>query len=155
MITRTAQYALRAMVAIAEKGEGASALASEISRQARVPRPYLSAILRTAVRARLLKSTRGRGGGFSLARSADRMTLAEILAPFDQSLTAQRCPFGLERCSDAQPCPVHDYWRPISSGFRRMLESTTLSKLSDGSATANRRHTSVRKKGRKKGSQRS
>lgn len=134
MISRTAQYALRALATIAEKGEGSSLLASEISQLAHIPHPYLSSILRTAVRAGLLRSARGRGGGFSLMRPADEVSLAEILGPFDPSLAARQCPFGLDCCPDASSCPVIDYWKPISADFRRMLKSTTLSELVSGSA---------------------
>ena len=127
MISQTAKYALRAMVAIAHNG--GPALAKDIAEKTRIPRPYLSVILRRAVRKGLLKSTRGRGGGFLLARPAKDMTLLEIISPYDPVEADPVCPFGLPQCSDDKPCPLHSHWRPISSAFRMMLTRTTLDAL--------------------------
>ncbi|OWY72783.1 hypothetical protein B7486_00100 [cyanobacterium TDX16] len=127
MISQTAQYALRAFVVIA--GEDRPALAKAIAGQTGIPQPYLSTILRLAVRAGLLKSTRGRGGGFVLARPAERLTLFDIVSAFDDIGQGPRCPFGLPQCTDAQACPMHEVWKPVSQGFRNMLMKTSLSEL--------------------------
>src|SRR5262245_43388202 len=99
MLSMTAQYALRAFVYIAAQDEERPILAKEIAAQTRVPSQYLSRILRDAVRAGLLESARGVGGGFRLARPASRMKLFEVLAPYENVLDRSRCPFGQPRCS--------------------------------------------------------
>lgn len=126
MLSKTAQYALRAMVYIARQKPGHSVLSREIAARTKVPAQYLSRILLTAVRDGLLESTRGIGGGFRLARSGARIRLIDVLAPFDDVLAKSRCPFGQSRCSDDRPCGFHEHWKPIATAYRSMLENTTL-----------------------------
>ncbi|MFQ5429006.1 MAG: RrF2 family transcriptional regulator [Phycisphaerae bacterium] len=126
MLSQTAQYALRGLVYVAEHGVDAPVLAEEIAKKTGVPRQYLSSILRKAVRAGLLKSTRGKGGGFQLARARSRIRLLEVLRLFDDVVARAACPFGQARCSDENPCIFHDYWKPVATAYGAMLESTTL-----------------------------
>lgn len=129
MLSRTAQYALRAMVYIAAREQKGPVLAREIAVKTGVPSHYLSRILRDAVRKGLLISARGVGGGFRLARPSKQIRLHEILAPFDDILSRSSCPFGQPRCNDDHPCGFHDFWKPIAVAYRRMLENTLLSKV--------------------------
>lgn len=126
MLSMTAQYALRAFVYIATRGNGRPVLAKEIASHTGVPLHYLSRILRDAVRAGLLESARGVGGGFRLSKPRERIKLLDVLSPFDDVLNRSRCPFGQPRCNDQHPCGFHEYWKPISTAYWRMLEETTL-----------------------------
>lgn len=131
MLSMTAQYALRAFVFIATHGDQHPVLAKDIAAHTGVPQHYLSRILRDAVRAGLLDSARGVGGGFRLSRPADRIKLFDILSPFDDVLDRSRCPFGQPRCNDQNPCGFHEYWKPISTAYRKMLEETTLAEIDE------------------------
>lgn len=122
----TAQYALRALVYIACQSGKKPVLAKEIAAKTGVPSHYLSRILRDAVRVGLLESARGIGGGFRLVKPASKIRLIEVLAPFDDILDRSRCPFGQPRCHDDHPCGFHEFWRPISVAYRRMLEQVSL-----------------------------
>jgi len=126
MLSMTAQYALRAFVYIATSGKDRPVLAKEIAAHTGVPLHYLSRILRDAVRAGLLESARGVGGGFRLSKAPERVKLLDVLSPFDDVLDRSRCPFGQPRCNDQHPCGFHEYWKPISSAYWKMLEETTL-----------------------------
>ncbi|MCK6456370.1 MAG: Rrf2 family transcriptional regulator [Phycisphaerae bacterium] len=129
MLSMTAQYALRAFVYIAAQDAKRPVLAKEIAAHTGVPSHYLSRILRDAVRAGLLDSARGVGGGFRLARPRHKIRLLEVLMPFDDVLGRSRCPFGQPRCDDSHPCGFHEYWKPIAIAYRRMLERTTLDSI--------------------------
>ncbi len=129
MLSVTAQYALRAMAYLADANGETPVGAREIADRTGVPLQYLSRILRDAVRAGLLDSARGVGGGFRLARPAKKITLLEVLAPFDDVVGRSRCPFGQPMCDDSRPCGFHEYWKPVSGAYRRMLETTTLADL--------------------------
>ncbi|MBI5762519.1 MAG: Rrf2 family transcriptional regulator [Planctomycetes bacterium] len=126
MLSMTAQYALRAFVYIAGKDDKEPVLAKEIAAKTGVPPHYLSRILRDAVRAGLLDSARGVGGGFRLSRPRHKIRLSEILAPFDDILSRSSCPFGQAQCNDRNPCGFHEHWKPIASSYLKMLEETTL-----------------------------
>ncbi|MBX3397079.1 MAG: Rrf2 family transcriptional regulator [Phycisphaerae bacterium] len=136
MLTLTAQYALRAIVTMASQKDNEPILAKDLAKITGIPRQYLSAILRSAVRARLLKSTRGRGGGYLLARSPKAISLLEVLSPFEGIADRDTCPFGFAKCSDENPCPVHPYWRPVTQAYRRMLSQTKLDVFVDQEQSA-------------------
>jgi Rrf2 family iron-sulfur cluster assembly transcriptional regulator len=129
MLSKTAQYALRAMVYIAHKGQGRAVLAREIAKHTGVPAQYLSRILREAVRRDLLESARGIGGGFRLTRPAGKIHLSEILEPFDVDLGPTQCPFGQVRCQDDHPCGFHALWKPVANDYWQMLKRTTLAEV--------------------------
>lgn len=130
MLSMTGQYALRAIVYIAANSSDEKVVLSrEIAEKTGVPSQYLSQILRDAVRAGVLESSRGVGGGFRLSRPAARIRLLDVLAPFEDVLKGSRCPFGQPRCNDEHPCGFHEFWKPVSRAFRQMLEQTTLDQV--------------------------
>lgn len=144
MLSMTAQYALRAFVYIAAQDAKHPVLAKEIAAKTGVPSHYLSRILRDAVRAGLLESARGVGGGFRLTRPRSKIKLFDVLSPFDDVLDRSKCPFGQPRCNDAHPCGFHDYWKPIKSAYREMLEKTTLDDIGLEGMCGNSRSESAR-----------
>ena len=83
-ISKTAEYAIRAMAAVATLPEGKKARASDLGRATGIPSPYLSKILRRLVLAELLDSQKGQGGGFSLARPPEQI---DQLSEVDQSVS--------------------------------------------------------------------
>lgn len=139
MLSITAQYALRALVYIAGQNGDQPVLAKEIAAHTGVPLQYLSRILHNAVRAGLLESSRGVGGGFRLTRPQNKIKLIDILSPYDDVLDRSRCPFGQPRCNDDHPCGFHEHWKPISVAFRQMLENTTLDAIGQEGLGGSRR----------------
>ena len=91
-----------------------------------MPRPFTSKILRDLVRAGLLKSSRGPGGGYALARDSADVSLLEIQQIIDGVGNLDRCAVGLAACSDDAPCPLHDEFKPLRNAIREYLEETTL-----------------------------
>src|SRR5512134_2350008 len=103
MLSKTAEYALRAVVAIAKVEEERPVLAREISSAGHIPAKYLSKVLRDLVHAGVLSSTRGIGGGFRLRRRVNKLKLIEVIRPFDDVPARSRCPLGHPKCSDDTP----------------------------------------------------
>lgn len=131
MLSKTAEYALRAVAAVARVKEDRPVLAKEIASQGQIPTKYLSKVMRDLVHAGVLSSTRGIGGGFRLKRKADAIKLAEVIRPFDDVTASRRCPFGNARCSDENPCSMHDQWRPVAEAYRTLLERTSVADIVD------------------------
>lgn len=131
MLSKTAEYALRAVVAIARADEERPVLAREISSKGHIPNKYLSKVLRDLVHAGVLSSTRGIGGGFRLRRRANKLKLIDVIKPFDDVPARSRCPLGHPKCTDEAPCAMHDQWRPVKEAFRSLLEDTTIAQLVD------------------------
>lgn len=104
MLPKTAEYALRAVACLA--AGGASALSGEtIARRTKVPRRYLHKVLQDLVQAELVQSRPGPGGGYSLNRSPDDLTILDVVNAVAPLERIHHCPLGLP--SHTQLCPLH------------------------------------------------
>lgn len=132
MLSRTSEYALRAVVFIFHHSrDDQPVLAKDVATQAQVPLKYLQKILRQLVHNGVLRSVRGLHGGYVLAQTPQQIHLWDVLAPFEPSLRGSACPFGNLQCGVANPCPIHHQWEPIVAAYRHFLESTTLGDLAE------------------------
>lgn len=134
-LPQTAEYALRAINYIADADHGGPVRVNDIATALGVPRNYLSKTLHLLTRAGVLQSTRGRHGGFQLARPPARLTLAEVVAPF-LPVEGRACVLGRPSCSDANPCTAHDRWRGVSDQMRTFFRQTSIADLTQGSPPA-------------------
>ncbi len=103
MLSHKARYALRALVELARK-DGAQMTASDLSTAADAPRKFLEAILLELSRRGLIRSRRGKFGGYALARPADSITFAEVIRVIDGPLALAPCVSrtAFRKCDD---CP--------------------------------------------------
>lgn len=129
LYSKTCEYAIRAMAYLARQPGGAAARAEEIARAEGLPAPVLGKVLQDLARRGLLKSRRGPGGGFTLARRPELVTLRDVVAVVDGLDHFLECAVGLERCSDEQPCPLHDSFKPLREQVLHYLETTTLEEM--------------------------
>lgn len=127
MISRTSEYALQAVIHLARQVGDWPISGRKIAEETGVPRKYLAAILGDLVRAGVLESSPGIGGGFRLARPAKEIRLTEVFAPFEPILANRRPgPFGQEICSDDDPCAGHDQWKRVRETYQRFLEKNSI-----------------------------
>jgi Rrf2 family transcriptional regulator, iron-sulfur cluster assembly transcription factor len=132
MIHSTAcEYAIRAMTYLAAFEPGQRVLARDVSSHEKIPGPFLGKIFQTLVRAGLLTSNKGPGGGFALARRPSEIALFDIYQAVDGTTYLDACAVGLARCSDETPCPLHDRWKPIRERIRTYLQSTSLADMAE------------------------
>jgi Rrf2 family protein len=129
MLSQTAQYALRTVVLIASRAPGEVVRVEEIAAELGVPRNYLSKTLHQLARAGVLRSTRGRGGGFQLAVPAARLRLARVIEPFDRLADGPTCLLGRVACSDRHPCAAHERWKRASGTVAAFFRDTTVADL--------------------------
>lgn len=138
MLSRTSEYALRAMVCLARHVDDWPVPGKRIADEAGIPPKYLSNILSNLVRAGVLSSSPGIGGGFAMARSPKDVPLDDILKPFESILAPSRpCPFGNEVCSDESPCAGHEGWKHVKEVYAQFLHDTTIHDVSIQRADAN------------------
>ncbi|MGD8319022.1 MAG: Rrf2 family transcriptional regulator [Gemmatimonadota bacterium] len=130
ILSQTAVYALKAVLYLAETDDGELARVDDIADALDVPRNYLSKILHTLARSGLLASTRGPRGGFRLATDAAKVTLQQVVDPFDEVVERSGCLLGRERCSDDNPCAAHARWKAVSLGVKSFFRDTTVEDLS-------------------------
>jgi Rrf2 family protein len=133
MLSGTAEYALRAVVCLARRPAGSPVRASDLAEAVDVPRNYLGKILHDLVRAGILRSTRGKHGGFQLAVPAGQLPLLRVVALFDEiGGERRRCLLGRPECSDRDPCPVHGRWKACADQVQRFFRETTVGDVLDG-----------------------
>lgn len=127
MISRTSEYALQATIHLARHVDEWPISGRKIAEETGLPRKYLASILGDLVRAGILESTPGAGGGFRMARSPKEIRLWEVFAPFEPTLAYRHpCPFGNADCSDGDPCAGHSEWNKVRETYLRFLEQTSV-----------------------------
>ena len=130
MMTLTSEYALRAMIYLAQHNDAWPLSGTRIAAETGVSRKYLSKILADLVRARVLVASRGKSGGFRLARSPEQIRVAEVLGPFEPVLGNRRpCPFGNPVCNDDDPCAGHFRWMTVRTAYYEFVNETSVRDL--------------------------
>lgn len=130
MFSPTCQYAIRALCYLARHGGGSPVLARQIAEAEDIPRQFLSKILHQLGQKGLVRSQKGPGGGFLLARPASSLTLGEITTAIDgvQEIS-KRCILGLELCTDATPCVLHEAWKTFRDQYEVTIGAMTLADM--------------------------
>ncbi|HUF51285.1 MAG TPA: Rrf2 family transcriptional regulator [Longimicrobiales bacterium] len=136
MLNQSADYAVRAVLFVAQRDSGRSCTAGVIARAIGVPRNYLGKVLHALATARVLTSVRGPRGGFRLARSADELTLADVAGPFQRLPERTVCLLGDRSCDPAHPCGSHAQWQSMADQMTAFFRTTTISALLGGAPSS-------------------
>jgi len=130
MVTQTSEYALRAVVYLAQRDTTDSASAQEIAEVARVSPGYLQKILRQLARAGILSAQRGTGGGFKLAKIPSAISVLDILQATDAPMgRIERCPLGIE--GHTRLCPLHKLLDEEAARSQQIFAQTSIADLVD------------------------
>lgn len=132
MLSGTAEYALRAVLYLAERGDGAWVRVSDVAEALGAPRNYLSKILHDLAKAGVLESSRGKHGGFRLAVQPGRLSLLTVVSQFDQIAAGRNCLLGRPQCSDGNACAAHWRWKSLSEQLATFFRETTVADLLAG-----------------------
>jgi len=127
MISQTAEYALRAIVHMAKKPDEPH-ITRDIAEATRVPSNYLSKVMQTLVKARLIRSRRGQRGGFRLDKSPKAISILDVVTAVDPIQRIQSCPLGLPEHSD-NLCPLHRQLDQALAGIETALGSTSIADI--------------------------
>ncbi|MDX2152731.1 MAG: Rrf2 family transcriptional regulator [Bryobacteraceae bacterium] len=127
--SRSAEYAIRAFVQLAEVPEGKYAMVKQIAEQADIPAHFLAKILQQLARKGFLRSSKGPTGGFALRQPAGAITIIQIVESVDGLEDYHRCPAGMAECNDQMPCGMHDSWKALRSRIMEYLEETSIEDL--------------------------
>jgi Rrf2 family iron-sulfur cluster assembly transcriptional regulator len=129
IFSHSTEYAIRAIIFLAQQPAGTLVGAREISRAETIPVPFLWKILQKLARQKIVRSFKGLHGGYELARPADQITIQAMLDATDGEHDAGRCVLGLSQCDEAAPCPLHDQWKEIRGQITNLLAQTTVADL--------------------------
>lgn len=134
MLSQTAEYALRAIVTMAQS-EAAGMTAHDIAGASQVPLDYLSKVLNSLARGGIVRAQRGRGGGFTLAFSATEMTVLDVVNAVDPIRRIRSCPLKLAAHA-TKMCALHRKLDEALALVEQAFASTTMAELCENPAGA-------------------
>lgn len=122
------RYAVMAMVDLARHAQAKPVSLSEIATRQEISLSYLEQLFARLRRAGLVKSVRGPGGGYRLARGSAETRVSEIILAVDEPISATRCTeMGEAGCrADRSKCLTHDLWEELGNQIQAFLSSVTL-----------------------------
>ncbi|NUM53814.1 MAG: Rrf2 family transcriptional regulator [Candidatus Hydrogenedentes bacterium] len=135
-------YAFRALAYVAAIHSVGRFQAGTLCKEAGVPEPSTRKVLHMLVEGGLLFAHRGPGGGYSLARPPERITLWEIVTLVDVGHHNRRCVMGFGNCGSTVRCPIHEATARCANSLSDQLGEVTLAELT--SSVALRERTLVR-----------
>lgn len=124
-VSTRGDYAARALLSLALHDSDSPTSVKEIAERTTLPQPYLEQILLAVKGAGLVRSKRGVGGGYVLARPAEQITLAEIVAAVDGPITQVMGEH--DHCEGH--CVLQEVWVDVSDETRAILERVSLADL--------------------------
>lgn len=134
MISQTVEYALRAIVTIAQH-DGQTCTARKIAEIAQIPTAYLSKLMQSLVRGGLVRSQRGLNGGFVLTRDPKDITIWDVVDVIEPMKRIEKCPLGIKSHSSTL-CPLHAKIDGAIAATEKIFRETTISELlSDSGGT--------------------
>lgn len=129
-LTTKGRFAVTAMVDLTLHGEDGPVALAGISERQKISLSYLEQLFGRLRRHGLVESVRGPGGGYSLARVAAAISVADIVQAVDEVLDATQC-HGQQDCCDRHSCLTHDLWASLNAKMLEYLASISLQNLVD------------------------
>lgn len=129
-ITRQADYAVRAMVYLAQLGPEQRASTSQIAQEKQIPPSFLAKIVSQLSVAGLLQTSRGARGGVSLAKSPDQISLLDVVEAIDGPILLNECVADNSTCAFGANCPMKPVWCDAQKELVTRLSQTTFASFS-------------------------
>jgi Rrf2 family iron-sulfur cluster assembly transcriptional regulator len=130
-LTARGSYAVRALVDLAGQGDSRPISLREIASRGDISVSYLEQLFLKLRRNRIVKSVRGPGGGYLLARNPGEISVAEIIEAVEEKIEPIYCvdPSADRKCSRTQCCAAHIVWKELAGRIREFLDSVKLDEL--------------------------
>jgi Rrf2 family protein len=130
-INRQTDYAVRVVLALAKRGEGARHSSTEIQQEMLIPKAFMSRIVAQLSRAGLISTFPGRDGGLMLPRPAAQITLKDIVEAFEGPILLSAClqVKGEDDCPFQVNCPVRPKWGRVQVAMLREMAAITFEDL--------------------------
>ncbi|HSW55438.1 MAG TPA: Rrf2 family transcriptional regulator [Ignavibacteriaceae bacterium] len=131
IFSKKCEYGMQAVLYLASQEKGTLVSAEDISKVLKIPREFISKILQSLRESGLISSSKGKSGGFTLAKDPSRIKLIDVVSAIDGLEMFDSCVLGFPECSPTHPCPVHNIWGPLRTQTYDMLTSETIDKLKE------------------------
>jgi len=130
-ITRKSDYGLRAICELAKHHGNAPVSISEIASSQGIPDPFLEKIMQALKSEGLIRSTHGRGGGYSLNRMPAEISVKEVVEALEGPIALVHCLDPEAECSIEDGCSTSGFWSLINERFMEALGETSLEDLNN------------------------
>lgn len=139
MFSKTAEYALRATIFIAQKGTVDNKLSIiEVSSAIDSPQSFTAKILQLLTKdERVVSSARGPNGGFYMKDAAKKLPVLSVLEAVNEDYVLRKCVLGLKACSEVNPCPMHSEYKSIRAKLTHLFEKKTIQQLANETSKEN------------------
>jgi len=122
-------YGLRAMLELALHYGGKPVLMRAIAENQSISRKYLHALLTSLKSAGFVRSVRGSGGGYLLAKPPSKIQVHDVLQVLEGSLSITDCVEDPQSCPRSDRCVTHELWQELSDAVQKLLANVTLQDL--------------------------
>lgn len=129
VITRATEYAVRTVVFLAQQPKNEIVLKKDICRTQEVTPAFLTKILQPLIKAGIVSSQRGVGGGFLLARDPNQITLLDILQAEEGQLKLNHCLVDTNLCHRDAYCSAHEVWYEAQNEMAEVLRRYTVADM--------------------------
>lgn len=129
---KTAQTAIAAVSRLAEVYDADRPVrlnSAEVAERRRMPQPVVAKLLSTLSQAGIVSGSPGPGGGYTLAKSPDDISLYDVVAVFERLEDNVSCPFGPDYCGKGPHCPMHFDMLRIREQLVAFLKTTTFARF--------------------------
>jgi len=135
-INRQTDYAVRVVLALAQRGEDTRMSSADIQKEMLIPKAFMARIVAQLSREDLVKAFPGRDGGLMLPRSASQITLKDVVEAFEGSILLSECMQvkGEDDCPFQSNCPVRSKWGRVRVAMMREMASITFEDLAQEAA---------------------
>lgn len=134
LISTKGRYALRVMIDLAEHQTDDFISLKGIAERQEISEKYLESIIRMLVKAKVLESLRGKGGGYRLKKAPDQYTVGSILRLTEESLAPVSClEEGADTCPKQAKCRTLPLWKGLDKVIHEYLEGVTVADLMERS----------------------
>jgi Rrf2 family protein len=133
VISQTVEYALRAIVYLAD--QGGARTTQQIAETTCVPSAYLSKVMQELGRAGLVQSQRGLHGGFTLGKDPKTLTIWDVVEAVEPIQRIRQCPLGLES-HRLRLCPLHKRLDDALASIEKVFRDTTIAEVIEEPSTS-------------------
>ena len=149
MLSKKAKYAIKALLALAERGGEEPVRISDLAREHQIPAKFLELILLDLRNHGILQSRKGKGGGYLLARDPREIYLGQIVRMLDGPLAPVPCASqtGYVRCADCQNeevCGVRLAMKEVRDATAKILDGTSIAALRSQVDAASHTHATLK-----------
>jgi Rrf2 family protein len=140
MLTKKSRYAVKALIALGRRTDRRPVLITELAERERIPQKFLELILLELKNNGILRSKKGKGGGYFLGKSPEDISLGDIIRSLDGPLAPIPCASEIayekcDECSDDRTCGFRAVMKEVRDATAKILDGTSLAGVIKRTAT--------------------